>query len=207
MTVTNFSDHPATFDVYASDGVVTADGQFDLLAAGTTPTDGGSWITLGEGEAAGRPSASRSPRSPPRPSRSLSPCPPTRHRATTRPGSSRRSPRPRVTDRSSPSTPAWGTAAPARGGDLVPRSCSRTSGPRTSRAGTRSPGVGARRVHRRERGQRAPRSGHAGGGAGLFGWNAREVAAPRSARCCLGRTRAGPSCSTTSGRWASSRAT
>ncbi|MFD6092446.1 WxL protein peptidoglycan domain-containing protein [Oerskovia sp. NPDC060338] len=53
VTVTNFSDHPATFDVYASDGVVTADGQFDLLAAGTTPTDGGSWITLGEGETAG----------------------------------------------------------------------------------------------------------------------------------------------------------
>ncbi|MGW6003895.1 WxL protein peptidoglycan domain-containing protein [Oerskovia enterophila] len=53
VTVTNFSDHPATFDVYASDGVVTADGQFDLLSAGTAPTDGGSWITLGEGEAAG----------------------------------------------------------------------------------------------------------------------------------------------------------
>ncbi|MFJ4107331.1 hypothetical protein [Oerskovia enterophila] len=53
VTVTNFSDHPATFDVYASDGVVTADGQFDLLSAGTAPSDGGSWITLGEGETAG----------------------------------------------------------------------------------------------------------------------------------------------------------
>ncbi|WP_168210139.1 WxL protein peptidoglycan domain-containing protein [Oerskovia sp. KBS0722] len=53
VTVTNFSDHPATFDVYASDGVVTADGQFDLLPAGTTPADGGAWITLGEGDAAG----------------------------------------------------------------------------------------------------------------------------------------------------------
>ncbi|MFE4464932.1 WxL protein peptidoglycan domain-containing protein [Oerskovia sp. NPDC056781] len=53
VTVTNFSDHPATFDVYASDGVVTADGQFDLLPAGTTPVDGGAWITLGEGDAAG----------------------------------------------------------------------------------------------------------------------------------------------------------
>ncbi|MBE7699603.1 DUF916 domain-containing protein [Oerskovia sp. Sa1BUA8] len=53
VTVTNFSDHPATFDVYASDGVVTADGQFDLLPASTTPVDGGAWITLGEGGTAG----------------------------------------------------------------------------------------------------------------------------------------------------------
>ena len=53
VTVTNFSDHPATFDVYASDGVVTEDGQFDLLPAGTKPTDGGAWITLGEGGTAG----------------------------------------------------------------------------------------------------------------------------------------------------------
>ncbi|GAA3212441.1 hypothetical protein ACFP63_09585 [Oerskovia jenensis] len=54
VTVTNFSDHPATFDVYASDGVVTADGQFDLLPAGTAPVDGGAWITVGEGDAAGQ---------------------------------------------------------------------------------------------------------------------------------------------------------
>ncbi|TGJ94378.1 hypothetical protein DLJ96_19990, partial [Actinotalea fermentans ATCC 43279 = JCM 9966 = DSM 3133] len=40
-------------DVYASDGVVTADGQFDLLPAGATPVDGGAWITLGEGDTAG----------------------------------------------------------------------------------------------------------------------------------------------------------
>lgn len=53
VTVTNFSPHPATFDVYASDGVVTADGQFDLLPAGTAPVDGGAWITLGEGDTAG----------------------------------------------------------------------------------------------------------------------------------------------------------
>lgn len=49
VAVTNFSARPATFELYASDGLVTADGQFDLLPAGTTPTDSGSWVALGEG--------------------------------------------------------------------------------------------------------------------------------------------------------------
>lgn len=49
VAVTNFSAHPATFELYASDGLVTADGQFDLLPAGTVPTDSGAWVALGEG--------------------------------------------------------------------------------------------------------------------------------------------------------------
>lgn len=49
VAVTNFSAHPATFELYASDGLVTADGQFDLLPAGTTPTDSGAWVAIGEG--------------------------------------------------------------------------------------------------------------------------------------------------------------
>lgn len=48
VTLTNFSEHPATFDVYAGDGVVTADGQFDLPPTGTTPEGAGSWIALGD---------------------------------------------------------------------------------------------------------------------------------------------------------------
>jgi len=49
VAVTNFSAHPATFELYASDGLVTADGQFDLLPAGATPTDSGAWVAIGEG--------------------------------------------------------------------------------------------------------------------------------------------------------------
>lgn len=47
VTLTNFSAHPATFDVYASDGIVGASGDFDLLPPGETPVDGGAWITVG----------------------------------------------------------------------------------------------------------------------------------------------------------------
>lgn len=46
VTVTNFSDTPVEFQVYASDGVITADGQFDLLPAATAPKDVGTWITV-----------------------------------------------------------------------------------------------------------------------------------------------------------------
>ncbi|MBU4337564.1 MAG: DUF916 domain-containing protein [Actinobacteria bacterium] len=46
VVVTNFGADPATFDIYASDGIVTADGNFDLRSPGTQPTDGGSWITV-----------------------------------------------------------------------------------------------------------------------------------------------------------------
>jgi hypothetical protein len=48
VTLTNFSDHPATFSVYAGDGLLTADGQFDLPPAGTAPEAAGSWIALGD---------------------------------------------------------------------------------------------------------------------------------------------------------------
>lgn len=48
VTLTNFSDHAATFDVYAGDGLVTADGQFDLPPTGTEATASGSWIALGD---------------------------------------------------------------------------------------------------------------------------------------------------------------
>ncbi|MFE5407454.1 hypothetical protein [Microbacterium sp. NPDC056569] len=47
VTLTNFSPHPARFDVYASDGLVSASGDFDLLPPGETPVDSGSWITVG----------------------------------------------------------------------------------------------------------------------------------------------------------------
>lgn len=47
VTLTNFSEVAATFDVYASDGVLTQDGVFDILPPGQEPTDSGSWITLG----------------------------------------------------------------------------------------------------------------------------------------------------------------
>ncbi|TQJ30620.1 hypothetical protein [Microbacterium sp. SLBN-146] len=47
VVVTNFSARPALFRIYASDGVVTDDGNFDLIPAEEAPTDGGSWITLG----------------------------------------------------------------------------------------------------------------------------------------------------------------
>jgi hypothetical protein len=46
VTVTNFSATPATFAVYASDGVLSAEGGFDLLPPGEEPVDGGSWITI-----------------------------------------------------------------------------------------------------------------------------------------------------------------
>lgn len=47
VTVTNFSASTESFDVYASDGVVTDGGDFDLLSAGEEPVDGGSWIRIG----------------------------------------------------------------------------------------------------------------------------------------------------------------
>ncbi|MFD0074119.1 WxL protein peptidoglycan domain-containing protein [Streptomyces sp. NPDC127166] len=42
----NYGTRPLTLDVYASDAVNTVDGGFDLLPAGTKPTDAGSWIRL-----------------------------------------------------------------------------------------------------------------------------------------------------------------
>lgn len=46
VAVTNFSDRSATFAVYASDGTVTSDGNFDVLPAGEEAVDGGTWITI-----------------------------------------------------------------------------------------------------------------------------------------------------------------
>ncbi|GAA1816743.1 hypothetical protein [Nesterenkonia flava] len=55
VTVTNFSDHPASFVVYASDGLITEDGQFDVLPSSDAPEAAGSWITVGEDTAPGEP--------------------------------------------------------------------------------------------------------------------------------------------------------
>lgn len=47
VVVTNFSANPAIFRIYASDGVVTDEGNFDLIPPEDAPSDGGSWIVLG----------------------------------------------------------------------------------------------------------------------------------------------------------------
>jgi hypothetical protein len=47
VLLTNFSPHAATFSVYPSDGLVAADGSFDLLPPGEAPVGGGTWIDLG----------------------------------------------------------------------------------------------------------------------------------------------------------------
>jgi hypothetical protein len=58
VTLTNFSEHPAAFDVYAGDGLITADGQFDLPPTGTEATASGAWIALGDATGAiGEPGA------------------------------------------------------------------------------------------------------------------------------------------------------
>jgi hypothetical protein len=46
VAVTNFGDRPATFSVYASDGTVSSDGNFDVLPAGEEAVGGGAWITI-----------------------------------------------------------------------------------------------------------------------------------------------------------------
>lgn len=48
VALTNFGEHPVTFQVYAGDGVLTSDGQFDLPPAGTTPVGAGAWIAMGD---------------------------------------------------------------------------------------------------------------------------------------------------------------
>ena len=42
--VSNFSAHPVTFQVYATDAFVTSSGNLDLLPAATKPIDIGSWV-------------------------------------------------------------------------------------------------------------------------------------------------------------------
>lgn len=48
VTVTNLSDHDVAFQLYASDGITTSAGMFDLLPASEQPRDAGSWIELAE---------------------------------------------------------------------------------------------------------------------------------------------------------------
>lgn len=47
LALTNFGAEPASFAVYASDGTITVDGNFDLIPSDRESVDGGSWITLG----------------------------------------------------------------------------------------------------------------------------------------------------------------
>ena len=46
LALTNFGAEPASFAVYASDGTITTDGNFDLISSDEEATDGGSWITI-----------------------------------------------------------------------------------------------------------------------------------------------------------------
>jgi hypothetical protein len=52
VAVTNFSAAAAPFAIYASDGVVTEAGNFDLLPSGEAPVDSGTWVSIGEVEGA-----------------------------------------------------------------------------------------------------------------------------------------------------------
>ena len=54
VAITNFSNRPATFAVYAGDGVVSDSGHFDLPPGDGAPRDGGAWITLGDAPGAER---------------------------------------------------------------------------------------------------------------------------------------------------------
>ncbi|MFG6504052.1 hypothetical protein [Microbacterium sp. P05] len=47
VAVTNFGTAPAPFAVYASDGVVTEAGNFDLLPSEAEPVDSGTWVSIG----------------------------------------------------------------------------------------------------------------------------------------------------------------
>lgn len=46
VAVSNFSTHPVTFHVYATDGFVNSSGDLSLLPAAQKPTDIGSWVRL-----------------------------------------------------------------------------------------------------------------------------------------------------------------
>ncbi|WNB84568.1 hypothetical protein [Cellulomonas sp. ATA003] len=54
VAVTNFGPDPATFRVYAGDGVVGDDGAFDIRPRGSEPTDGGRWVTVADAPGASR---------------------------------------------------------------------------------------------------------------------------------------------------------
>jgi len=46
VSVTNFSDREATFLVYAADGTVSEDGDFDVLPSDVAPAGSGAWVAL-----------------------------------------------------------------------------------------------------------------------------------------------------------------
>lgn len=48
VAITNYGEEPATFLVYASDGTLAPNGDFDLLASDVEPTGGGSWIEFAD---------------------------------------------------------------------------------------------------------------------------------------------------------------
>ncbi|MFE7777772.1 hypothetical protein ACFU5O_28510 [Streptomyces sp. NPDC057445] len=48
IAVFNYANRPLTLRVYAGDAFTTADGGFDLFAAGHRPTDVGAWVKLGK---------------------------------------------------------------------------------------------------------------------------------------------------------------
>ncbi|OLT10596.1 hypothetical protein BJF78_28565 [Pseudonocardia sp. CNS-139] len=48
VIVTNYSEVDVDFRLYASDGVTTPSGAFDLLPGSRPPVDAGSWVTLAE---------------------------------------------------------------------------------------------------------------------------------------------------------------
>lgn len=50
ITVGNFSDREVAFKLYASDGVTTSDGVFDLLPGSQAPADSGTWVRLARSE-------------------------------------------------------------------------------------------------------------------------------------------------------------
>jgi hypothetical protein len=49
VTVWNYSDHPLTFRVYATDAFTTPTGAYDLLPRTQPPVDVGSWVQLDQG--------------------------------------------------------------------------------------------------------------------------------------------------------------
>lgn len=50
VTLTNFSDRAATFAVYAGDGTIAADGNFDVNPADEPPVAAGTWVVIGDVE-------------------------------------------------------------------------------------------------------------------------------------------------------------
>ncbi|MBM9469364.1 COG1470 family protein [Nakamurella leprariae] len=50
VTVSNYGQSDVTFRLYASDGITTEEGVFDLRPGAETPTDSGSWIQLAQNE-------------------------------------------------------------------------------------------------------------------------------------------------------------